>query len=109
MTSELEHATVAPYTVAKGGIKTLTRATAAKWAGNGIQTNAIGLSRMLTNINQALVNELSFNPWVSGRPLARRWGKLDELVGAAIFPGSAASDYVNGQITYVDSGTLAAR
>ena len=55
LTSELARATVAPYTVAKGGIKMLTRAMAAEWAAHGIQANAIGPGYMLTDMNQALV------------------------------------------------------
>ena len=107
LTSELARATVAPYTVAKGGIKMLTRAMAAEWAGSGIQANAIGPGYMLTDMNQALVNDPAFNAWVVGRTPARRWGKPEELVGTAIFLASSASNYVNGQIIYVDGGMLA--
>src|SRR5271165_5047479 len=64
LTSELARATVAPYTVAKGGIKMLTKAMAAEWAGFGIQSNAIGPGYMLTDMNQALVNDPAFDAWV---------------------------------------------
>jgi gluconate 5-dehydrogenase len=107
LTSELARATVAPYTVAKGGIKMLTRAMAAEWASHGIQANAIGPGYMLTDMNQALVEDPAFDAWVKGRTPSRRWGRPDELVGAAVFLASAASDYVNGQIIYVDGGMLA--
>ena len=107
LTSDAARATVAPYTVAKGGIKMLTRAMAAEWAAEGIQANAIGPGYMLTDMNQALVADPAFNAWVVGRTPARRWGKPDELVGTAVFLASAASDYVNGQIIYVDGGMLA--
>ena len=46
--------------------------------------------------------------WLMGRIPSKRWGKPDELVGAAIFLASAASTYVNGQIIYVDGGMIAA-
>lgn len=105
--SELARATVAPYTVAKGGIKMLTRAMAAEWAGHGIQANAIGPGYMLTDMNQALVDDPAFDAWVKARTPSRRWGRPEELVGAAVFLASAASDYVNGQIIYVDGGMLA--
>ena len=49
----------------------------------------------------------AFNAWVISRTPARRWGKPEELIGAAVFLASAASDYVNGQIIYVDGGMLA--
>src|SRR3954471_8727210 len=107
LTSELARATVAPYTVAKGGIKMLTRAMTAEWAGDGIQANAIGPGYMLTDRNQAVVDNPTFDAWVKGRTPSRRWGKPEELIGTAIFLASAASDYVNGQIIYVDGGMLA--
>jgi gluconate 5-dehydrogenase len=107
LTSELARATVAPYTVAKGGIKMLTRAMAAEWAAHGIQANAIGPGYMLTDMNQALIDNPTFDAWVKGRVPARRWGKPEELIGATVFLASSASDYVNGQIIYVDGGMLA--
>ncbi len=105
--SELARPTVAPYAVAKGGIKMLTRAMAAEWAQHGIQANAIGPGYMLTDMNQALVDDPAFDAWVKGRTPSRRWGRPEELVGAAVFLASRASDYVNGQIIYVDGGMLA--
>ena len=107
LTSALARATVAPYTVAKGGIKMLTQAMTAEWAAHGIQANAIGPGYMLTDMNEALVNDAAFNAWVIGRTPARRWGKPGELIGTAVFLASDASDYVNGQIIYVDGGMLA--
>jgi gluconate 5-dehydrogenase len=107
LTSALARATVAPYTVAKGGIKMLTQAMAAEWAAIGIQANAIGPGYMLTDMNEALVNNEAFNAWVVGRTPAKRWGRPDELIGTAVFLASSASDYVNGQIIYVDGGMLA--
>ena len=104
LTSELARATVAPYTVAKGGIKMLTRAMAAEWGEHGIQANAIGPGYMVTDMNQALIENPTFDAWVKGRTPQRRWGKPEELIGAAVFLASAASDYVNGQIIYVDGG-----
>jgi len=106
--SELARPTVGPYTAAKGGIKTLTRSMAVEWAASGIQANAIGPGYMLTDMNQALVNNADFNNWLMSRIPAKRWGRPDELIGAAIFLASSASDYVNGQIIYVDGGMLAA-
>jgi gluconate 5-dehydrogenase len=106
LTSELARATVAPYTVSKGGIKLLTKAMAAEWGSHGIQANAIGPGYMITDMNQALIDNPAFDAWVKGRTPAKRWGKPEELVGAAVFLASAASDYVNGQIIYVDGGMI---
>jgi gluconate 5-dehydrogenase len=80
---------------------------AAEWAADGIQANAIGPGYMLTDMNQALVENPTFDAWVKSRTPAKRWGKPDELIGTAVFLASSASDYVNGQIIYVDGGMLA--
>ena len=105
--SGLGRVTVAPYTAAKGGIKSLTQAMTAEWAEHGIQANAIGPGYMLTDMNQPLIDNPTFNAWVVGRTPSRRWGNPAELVGAAIFLSSAASNYVSGQIIYVDGGMTA--
>jgi gluconate 5-dehydrogenase len=108
LASELARPTVGPYTAAKGGIKNLTRSMAVEWAASGIQANAIGPGYMLTDMNEALVKNPDFNAWLMSRIPSKRWGRPDELVGAAVFLASGASDYVNGQIIYVDGGMLAA-
>jgi gluconate 5-dehydrogenase len=106
LTSEAARATIAPYTVAKGGIKMLSRAMAAEWAQFNIQANSIGPGYILTDMNEALVNNPSFDAWVKSSNPAQRWGQPEELVGTAIYLASSASDYVNGQIIYVDGGWL---
>lgn len=105
--SGLARPTVAPYTAAKGGIKMLTQSMTAEWAEHGIQANAIGPGYMLTDMNEALSSNPQFDAWVKGRTPSRRWGLPEELVGAAVFLASSASDYVNGQIIYVDGGMSA--
>jgi len=107
LTSEGARATVAPYTAAKGGIKMLTRAMSAEWAVSNIQANAIGPGYILTDMNQALVDNPTFDSWVKASNPSQRWGRPDELVGTAIFLSSEASSYINGQIIYVDGGWLA--
>ena len=106
LTSEAARATVAPYTVAKGGIKMLSRAMAAEWARHDIQANSIGPGYITTDMNQALIDNPQFDAWVKASNPSERWGKPEELVGTAIFLASAASNYVNGQIIYVDGGWL---
>eukprot|EP00913_Durusdinium_trenchii_P010541 g9885.t1 len=105
--SGLARPTVAPYTAAKGGIKLLTQSMTAEWGPHGIQTNAIGPGYMATDMNQALMDNKEFSDWVVGRTPARRWGDPGDLIGAAVFLSSAASDYVSGQIIYVDGGMTA--
>ncbi|WP_226627639.1 SDR family oxidoreductase [Alloyangia pacifica] len=104
LTSDLARATVAPYTVAKGGIKMLTKAMAAEWGELGIQSNAIAPGYMLTDMNEALVSNPDFDAWVKGRTPMRRWGKPEELAGLAIFLASDASNYVSGQLIFADGG-----
>lgn len=104
LTSELARATVAPYTVSKGGIKMLTRAMAAEWGEKGIQANAIGPGYMVTDMNEALIANPEFDAWVKARTPMRRWGLPEELAGTAIYLASDASSYVAGQIIYTDGG-----
>ncbi|KKN50531.1 hypothetical protein LCGC14_0631840 [marine sediment metagenome] len=106
LTSELARATVAPYTVAKGGIKMLTKAMAAEWGEKGIQANAIGPGYMVTDMNAALMVLPELDAWVKGRTPMRRWGLPQELAGTAIYLSSDASNYVSGQIIYADGGMI---
>jgi gluconate 5-dehydrogenase len=105
--SEVGRATTGPYMAAKGGLKMLTRAMAVEWAKHNIQANAIGPGYFATELTKPLVENSEFNAWVCKRTPAGRWGKPEELVGSAVFLASAASDFVNGQILYVDGGMLA--
>ncbi len=107
LTSEAARATVGAYTAAKGGIKMLTRAMSAEWAASNIQANAIGPGYILTDMNQALIENAAFDAWVKSSNPSQRWGKPEELVGTAVYLSSPASSYVNGQIIYVDGGWLA--
>ena len=107
LASEVARATIAPYTAAKGGIKMLTRSMAAEWAALGIQANAIGPGYIATEMTQPLIDDPKFDAWVRGRTPSGRWGRPDDLIGVAVFLASSASDYVNGQIIYVDGGLLA--
>lgn len=106
--SEVARPTVGNYAAAKGGLKMLTRAMAVEWARHGIQANGIAPGYFRTELNQRLVENPEFNAWVCGRTPAGRWGEPAELGGAAVFLASAASDYINGHVLYVDGGLLAA-
>jgi gluconate 5-dehydrogenase len=107
LTSELARATVAPYTAAKGGIKMLTRAMTAEWADKGITVNSIGPGYIVTEMNKALTSNEAFDGWVKARTPAKRWGTPDDIVGTVVFLSAPASDFVNGQIIYVDGGISA--
>lgn len=106
LTCEVARPTIAPYAVSKSGIKMLTKQMAAEWAAGGIQTNGIGPGYMVTDMNEALLNNPEFDAWVKARTPSRRWGQPEELVGAVIFLASSASNYVNGQMLYIDGGLV---
>jgi gluconate 5-dehydrogenase len=107
VTSEVGRETIGAYTASKGALKLLTRAMCADWARHGIQANGIGPGYFRTEMNQDLQANPEFDAWLTRRVPAARWGDVEELGGAAVFLASRASDYVNGQILYVDGGMLA--
>ncbi len=106
--SEVGRRTIVPYTTAKGGLKMLTRALAVEWGPYNIQVNGIGPGYFATEMNRALIDDADFNTWVCGQTPTGRWGQPEELAGTAIFLASRASDYLTGQVIYVDGGMLAA-
>jgi gluconate 5-dehydrogenase len=105
--SELGRASIAPYTASKGAVKMLTKTMCAEWAKHGITANGISPGYFGTELNTALMNDEKFSAWVCARTPAGRWGKVEELQGAAIFLASDASSFVNGHILFVDGGMTA--
>jgi gluconate 5-dehydrogenase len=106
--SVLGRPTVANYMASKGGLLQLTRAMCVEWAMHNVQVNALGPGYFDTDLNAPLINDPAFDGWIRRRTPAGRWGQPDELVGALVFLASRASDFVNGQILYVDGGMTAA-
>jgi gluconate 5-dehydrogenase len=98
---------IAAYSATKGALKMLTKGMCADLAPHGIQVNGIGPGYFVTDLTAALVADETFNAWVTSRTPAGRWGQLADLIGTLIFLCSPASDFVNGQIVYVDGGMLA--
>jgi gluconate 5-dehydrogenase len=105
--SEVARPGIAPYAAAKGGLKMLTRGMCADWARHGIQVNGIGPGYFATELTRPLREDPGFDQWLRSRTPAGRWGDPEELAGAAIFLAAPASDFVNGQVLYVDGGILA--
>ena len=105
--SEASRYSIAPYAASKGAVKSLTKSMCTDWARHNIQVNGIGPGYFATPLNKALMEDPKFNAWLEARTPAGRWGRLEELQGACIFLASRASDFVNGQILYVDGGVLA--
>lgn len=98
---------ISPYTASKGAIGQLTKALANEWAPHGINVNAIVPGYIATDLTQALQDDPVRNPAILARLPAGRWGRPDDLAGAAVFLASAASDYVHGHLLAVDGGWLA--
>ena len=108
MMSELARNTVGAYAAAKGGLKMLTQNMCVEWAPYNIQVNGIGPGYFATEQTKPIrVEGHPFNEFIVNRTPAGMWGNPDELQGAAVFLSSKASDFVNGQILYVDGGILA--
>ncbi|SEQ75269.1 gluconate 5-dehydrogenase [Hyunsoonleella jejuensis] len=108
MMSELGRNSVGAYAAAKGGLKMLTQNMATEWAKHNIQVNGIGPGYFATSQTAPIrVDGHPFNDFIINRTPAAKWGDPDDLAGAAIFLSSKASDFVNGQVVYVDGGILA--
>jgi gluconate 5-dehydrogenase len=105
--SELGRPSIAPYTATKGAVKMLTKGMAIDWGKHGLQVNGIGPGYFRTELNRALVEDKAFSDWLIARTPSRRWGEMEDLIGAAVFLASDASNFVNGQIIYVDGGVTA--
>jgi 2-deoxy-D-gluconate 3-dehydrogenase len=97
---------VPSYAAAKGGVGQLTKAFANEWASKGINVNAIAPGYMDTDNTEALRNNSERARQILERIPAGRWGKPEDLAGAAVFLASAASNYVHGHILVVDGGWL---
>ncbi len=113
MMSELGRETVSAYAAAKGGLKMLTRNICSEFGANNIQCNGIGPGYIATE-QTAPLREIQpngsrhpFDQFIISKTPAGRWGTPEDLMGPAVFLASDASDFVNGQILYVDGGILA--
>jgi 2-dehydro-3-deoxy-D-gluconate 5-dehydrogenase len=98
---------VVAYVAAKHAIAGLTRALANEWAPKGVQVNAIAPGYILTHMTRFLFEDPVRQKAIQDRIPAGRWGSPSDIVGAAIFLASPASDYVNGHVLAVDGGWLA--
>lgn len=95
---------VGVYGMSKGAIGSMTRALAVEWAAYNVQVNAIAPGFIVTELNRKLWDDPKMRNWVEDRTPAHRLGQPRDLVGAAIFLASSASDFITGQVLSVDGG-----
>ena len=113
MMSELGRETVSAYAAAKGGLKMLTRNICSEYGQYNIQCNAIGPGYIATpqtaplRAKQPDGSMHPFDRFIRSKTPAQRWGKTEDLMGLAVFLASPASDFINGQVIYIDGGILA--
>ncbi len=113
MMSELGRETVSAYAAAKGGLKMLTKNVCSEYGQYNIQCNAIGPGYIATpqtaplRERQADGSMHPFDRFIRSKTPAQRWGHTEDLMGLAVFLASPASDFINGQVVYIDGGILA--
>ncbi len=113
MMSELGRETVSAYASAKGGLKMLTKNIASEYGEYNIQCNGLGPGYIATSQTAPLREKQPdgsmhpFDKFIRAKTPAGRWGTPEDLVGPVVFLASEASNFVNGQILYVDGGILA--
>jgi gluconate 5-dehydrogenase len=107
LTCQVARATTAAYGSSKGGLLMLTKTLAVEWAKYNINVNAIGPGYIATQLTKPLRADVSFDQWVLTNTPLKRWGRPEDLVGAAVLLASKAGDFITGQIIYVDGGWLA--
>ena len=98
--------TVPSYAASKGGIGQLTMALANEWAGGGVNVNAIVPGYIATDNTADLRSDPKRSEAILQRIPAGRWGRPEDLAGAAVFLCSAAADYLHGTLLAVDGGWL---
>lgn len=102
--SEAARPGVGPYAASKAAVKMLTKGMCADWGKYGIQVNGVGPGYIATELTKPLHEDAEFSRWLLGHTPAGRWGHVDDLAGPVVFLCSAAADFVNGHVMYVDGG-----
>jgi len=96
-----------PYTASKGAVVQMTRTLALETAGDGVTANAICPGPFLTEMNLPIADTEDGRKFVVGATALKRWARLEEIQGAAIYLASEAASYVTGAVLAVDGGWTA--
>lgn len=98
---------VLPYAMSKAGVSMLTRGMAAEWGEYGVRVNGIAPGFILTDMTNKLWSNPTMQAWNKSVCPLQRLGRVEDLVGTAIFLASKASAFMTGQTLYVDGGMSA--
>jgi NAD(P)-dependent dehydrogenase (short-subunit alcohol dehydrogenase family) len=96
------------YAATKGAVGQLTKTLAVEWASRGVRVNAIAPGWILTPLTRPVHDDPAQSGWILGRTPMGRWGKPDDLTGAAVYLASDAAAFMTGQVLYVDGGFISA-
>lgn len=96
----------APYAASKGAVRQLTKALAVDWAQYNINVNCFGPGYIRTELTKTLWEDPDFDAWIKQRTPMGRWGTPEDIAPAAVFLASPGSNFITGQIFFVDGGLL---
>ena len=94
----------AAYCASKGAVDTLTRTLACEWAKHNVLVNAVAPTVVETDLTRAALADPAFANQMKSRIPLGKWAMPDDIVGATVFFSSKASDFITGQVLYIDGG-----